>query len=200
MQVNRVRRVVEMERLDTLTLRLTVVAALTVVLAVDAVVDEDWPLPVLGLFDEIAHVATAWLFLVALLPDRHRSLAPWALLGAVLIDVDHIPLYAWDIGAATHPEGRPITHSLTSVLVLLALSRLGRLLRTPLVGLALGVLFHLVRDVVTGPGASLFWPIAETSVVLPYSLYVGVLCLAAAWAVLRPRRRQPPAPGPRPRR
>ena len=122
---------------------------------------------------------------------------PWALLGAVVIDVDHIPLYVWDVGTAD-PEGRPVTHSLTVVLVLLALSRLPGRLRTPLSGLALGVLLHLVRDIVTGPGASLFWPIAGTSVLLPYPLYAGVLCLAAAWAVLRPRRQQPTAAGPQP--
>jgi inner membrane protein len=192
--VSSLQRAVRFERLDALPLRLSVIAALTVVLALDAVVDKDWPLPLVGLFDEIGHLATAWVLLVALLPYKYQSLAPWALLGAVLIDVDHIPLYLWDV-AATHPEGRPITHSLTFVLVLLALSRLHRRLRTPLSGLALGVLLHLLRDIVTGPGASLFWPIDETSVLVPYSLYVGVLCLAAAWAVLRPRRQQPPAAG-----
>ena len=191
------RRVVRMERLDPLTLRLSVIVALTVVLALDGVVDEDWPLPVFGLFDEIGHLATVWVLLVALLPDRYRALVPWTLSGAVLLDLDHVPLYAWDVGVAD-PEGRPITHSLTFVLVLLALSRLPGRTRTPLSGLALGVLLHLVRDVVTGPGVSLFWPIAETSVVLPYPLYVGVLCLAAAWAVLRRRRRQQPAAAPQP--
>jgi len=195
--VNSVRRAIRLQQLDTLPLRLSVIAALTVVLALDAVVDKNWPLPVVGLFDEIGHLATAWVLLVAFLPDRCRSLVPWALLGAVLIDLDHIPLYLWDV-AATHPEGRPITHSLTFVLVLLALSRLNRRLRTPLTGLALGVLFHLVRDTVTGPGASLFWPIDETSVLVPYSLYVGLLCLAAAWAVLRPRRRRSRDVGPQP--
>jgi inner membrane protein len=194
MRMNSVRRVIRLERLDALTLRLSLIAALAVVLALDAVVNEDWPLLLVGLLDEIGHLATAWVLLVALLPDRYRPLAPWALLGAVLIDVDHIPLYLWDV-AATHPQGRPITHSLTFVLVLLALSRLDRRLRTPLSGLALGVFLHLLRDIVTGPGASLFWPIAETSVLVPYSLYVVLLCVAAAWAVLRSGRQQPPAAG-----
>ena len=116
------------------------------VLVLDAVVVRDWPLPVLGLFDEVGHLATAWVLLVAFLPNGFRSLVPWALLGAVVIDVDHIPLYVWGVGTAD-PEGRPITHSLTVVLVLLALSQLPGRLRTPLSGLALGVLLHLVRDV-----------------------------------------------------
>jgi inner membrane protein len=191
-------RVIRIERLDELTLRLSVIAALTAVLVLDAVVGRDWPLPVRGFFDEIGHLATAWVLLVALLPDRCRPLVPWALLGAVVIDVDHIPLYVWDVGTATDPHGRPISHSLTVVLVLLALSRLPGRLRTPLSGLALGVVLHLVRDVVTGPGAPLFWPVTGTSALAPYSLYVGLLCLAAAWAVLRPRRQRPPAAGPQP--
>jgi inner membrane protein len=191
--VNSLQRVISIERLDALTLRLSVIAALTVVLGLDAVVDRDWSLPVLGLFDEIGHLATAWVLLVALLPDRYQSLVPWALLGAVLIDVDHVPLYAWGVGTATDGQGRPVTHSLTLALVLLALSRLDRRLRTPLSGLALGVLLHLVRDIATGPGASLFWPIAETGVLVPYSLYAGLLCLAATRALFRPGRRPPPA-------
>jgi inner membrane protein len=195
--VNGLQRVVTIERLDELTLRLSVIAALAAVLALDAVVDENWPLILLGPFDEIGHLATAWVLLVALLPDRCRPLMPWALLGAVVIDVDHIPLYVWDVGTAD-PEGRPITHSLTVVLVLLAFSRLPGRLRTPLSGLALGVLLHLVRDVVTGPGVPLFWPVTGTSVLASYSLYVWLLCLATAWAVLRPRRQQPPAAGAQP--
>ena len=196
--MNSLQRVISIERLDALTLRLSVIAALTVVLVLDAVVDRNWPLPVLGLFDEIGHLATAWVLLVALLPDRYQSLVPWALLGAVLIDVDHIPLYAWGVGSATDGQGRPITHSLAVVLVLVALSRLAGRLRTPLSGLALGVALHLVRDVVTGPGAALFWPIADNGVLVPYSLYVGLLCLAAARALLRPGRRPPPAARPQP--
>jgi inner membrane protein len=195
--VNSLQRVISIERLDALTLRLSVIAALTVVLVLDAVVDRDWPLPVLGLLDEIGHLATAWVLLVALLPCGYQSLVPWALLSAVLIDVDHIPLYAWGVGTVTDGQGRPVTHSLTVVLVLVALSRLAERLRTPLAGLALGVALHLVRDLVTGPGASLFWPIADTGVLVPYSLYVGLLCLAAARALLRPGR-PPPAARPQP--
>jgi len=189
--------VIRTARLDELTFRLSVIAALTTVLVLDAVVVRSWPLLVLGLLDEIGHLATAWVLLVALLPDRCRPLVPWALLGAVIIDVDHIPLYVWDVGTAD-PAGRPVTHSLIVVLVLLVLSRRPGRLRTPLSGLALGVLLHLVRDIVTGPGASLFWPVTGTSVLAPYSLYVGLLCLAAALAALRPVRRQPPAAGPQP--
>jgi inner membrane protein len=191
-------RTVRIERLDSLHLRLSVIAALTAVLVLDAVVVRDWPMPVLGLVDEIGHLATAWALLVAVLPHSSRPLVPWALLGAVLIDVDHVPLYVWGVGTASGSQGRPITHSMTVVLVLLVLSRLLGRLRTPLSGLALGVALHLVRDVSTGPGAPLFWPIAGTSVRAPYSFYVGLLCLATAWAVLRPVRRQPPAAEPQP--
>ena len=79
-----------------------------------------------------------------------------------------------------------------------AIPRVPGRLRTPLSGLALGVVLHLVRDLITGRGVPLFWPVTGTSVLAPYALYVGLLSLAATWAVLRPARRQPPAAGPQP--
>ncbi|RFU22371.1 hypothetical protein [Geodermatophilus marinus] len=128
-----------------MTRGLTAVAALAVVLTLDTVAAaRPWPLVVVGVLDEPAHLLTAWLLLTALLPERHRDLFPWALLAAVLIDLDHVPLYLWGVGAVTE-FGRPVTHSLSLVVVLLALSWTGRRLRTPLGGLALGVLVHLAR-------------------------------------------------------
>lgn len=114
--------------------------------------------PVLGLFDEIGHLATAWVLLLAPLPTAGDP-RPWALLGAVLMDVDHIPLYVWGVESPTP--------SLAVVLVSLALSRLGGRLRRPFTGLALGVVLHLVRDVVTVPGAPLLWLITGTSALAP---------------------------------
>jgi inner membrane protein len=178
---------------DTLLLRLSAIAALAAVLVLDAVVPDTSSLLVFGLFDEMGHLATAWVLLVAFLPTRCRSLAPWALSGAVLIDVDHIPLYLWDVGTAAGTPGRPVSHSLIVVLLLLVVSRLHRRLRTPFTGLGLGVALHLVRDVVTGPGAPLLWPISTAGVRAAYPLYVGLLCLAAAWAALRPVQRQRPS-------
>ncbi|WP_158550865.1 metal-dependent hydrolase [Geodermatophilus sp. TF02-6] len=167
---------------------LLVLAALAAVPAIDAVLaTRPWPLAVEGALDESAHLLTAGLFLAALPPNRLRILVPWALLGAVAIDLDHIPLYLWGVGAGL---GRPGTHSLTSVLVLLLFSRLAPRWRLPLSGLALGVVLHLGRDLATGPGVPLFWPAATTGVLVPYSAYLAALAGAAAVAVLRIGRRR----------
>jgi inner membrane protein len=72
-------------------------------------------------------------------------------------------------------------------------------------GLSFGVALHLFRDLATGPGASLFWPLTGTVVTVPYAVYATALALAvaavAASAVTArrdsdrasPARRRPPA-------
>ncbi len=105
-----------------------------------------------GLLDEPGHLLTAWLFLAASPRARRRLDLRWVLLGAVAIDVDHLPLYLW-AALASSPGGRPVTHSLITVLVLLVVvAALSRRLSTAATGVAVGVLLHFVRDVATGPG------------------------------------------------
>lgn len=156
---------------------LPAVAALVAVVALDLVAGAaSWGVPVTALLDEPAHLLTAWLLLRALLPERYAALWPWALVGAVAIDVDHVPLYLWHVGTATG-SGRPVTHSLATVLGLLVLAAARSRLRVPLLGLAVGLGTHLVRDLATGPGVPLLWPLQPTSVVVPYVVYLGVLVL-----------------------
>jgi inner membrane protein len=141
----------------------------------------EWPVPVVGLLDEPAHLATAWLALAALAPLRTpRGFWPAALVASVAIDVDHVPLYLTD-GAFAVDGGRPPVHSLTVVLVLAALAGVAR--GQWLLGAAAGMLLHLVRDLATGPGVPLLWPLADSSVRVPYWAYaVVVLVLAVvAW-------------------
>jgi inner membrane protein len=165
-------------------------AAVVLVRLIDAsLASRRWPIPVEAVQDEPAHLLTAALVLAAVLPGRARALAPWALAGAVLIDVDHIPLYLWG-WLVVDGEGRPVTHSLATVLALalagvLAGSLARGRLRTALLGLSAGVALHLVRDVPLGPGAPLFWPLSPDGVVAPYWGYVTVLVTAAAVAVAR---------------
>jgi inner membrane protein len=160
------------------------VAALAVVATVDTLPDPP-TLFVLGLLDESAHLATAWIFLAAFLPARARPIWLWALVGAVAIDVDHVPLYLWD--ALTAGSGsRPVTHSLTTVVVLaIAGAVASPRLRPPLLGLALGVVLHLVRDLAKGPGVPLDWPLSNADVRVPYAAYLIVLTVVAAAAVAR---------------
>ena len=157
-------------------------AAPALVVLIDAVSDATHPsVLVLGLLDESAHLATSWIVLAAFLPRRARRLFPWALVGSVVIDVDHVPLYLWDALAAA-PGARPVTHSLLTVAVLalagVAVGTRSRL-RAPLLGLALGVALHLVRDVGTGPGVPLLWPAGPATLVVPYAAYLLVVAVAA---------------------
>jgi inner membrane protein len=159
------------------------------VCGVDAVLAaRAWPVPVTGLLDEPAHLLTAWLVLAALAPGTGRTpagVAPWVLGGSVLLDVDHVPLYLW--GEPVAEQGsRPVTHSLVTigVLLLLAAATRNRFRRAAL-GLAAGAALHLVRDVVSGPGIPLLWPLDPSDVRLPYGAYPAVLAVAAALAMVR---------------
>jgi inner membrane protein len=146
----------------------------------------DWPVVVVGLLDEPAHLLTAYVLLLAmgrpLVPDRRDA---WALAGAVLIDVDHLPQFLGFPGWAV-AGGRPPTHSLALVLILLGAGLVGRRVAVARY-LAIGVLLHFVRDLATGPGVPLLWPL-HGSVLLPYPGYAALLCLAAvACAVVAPK-------------
>jgi inner membrane protein len=142
-----------------------------------------WPVIVTGLLDEPAHLLTAWLGLAAVGALSSR-VWPWTLVGAVAIDVDHLLLYLWNepLHAA---GGRPASHSLTTIAVLLAIALAARRFRTAAVGLAAGVFLHLVRDVATGPGVPLLWPLLDVNVLVPYWAYLAVLTVLAGAAACR---------------
>jgi inner membrane protein len=160
------------------------------ILAVDLVsAAQRWPLLVTGLLDEPAHLLTAWLGLAALRPANAR-IWPWALLGAVLIDVDHIPLYLWG-GPVGAEGGRPVSHSLVVVVALVVAARALPKVRVPLAGLAIGVLLHLSRDLATGPGIPLAWPFLVDNSHVPYPAYLVFLVLLAAVATIRRPRPTP---------
>jgi inner membrane protein len=165
---------------------LLLAAALVLVALLDLARDaRSWSVLGTAVLDEPAHLATAALLLAAFLPRRATGLAPWALAGAVLIDLDHAPLYLWGVGTADG-YGRPVTHSLLTVVVLAcagAVTRRG--VRTALLGLSLGVVLHLFRDLGTGPGAPLWWPAGQHSVLVPYPVYLGATAVVAAVAVGR---------------
>jgi inner membrane protein len=173
---------------------LTPLLALAGLCALDAVQAAGaWPVPVVGLLDEPAHLLTAWLALAALglagLRGRPSALLPWVLVGSVALDADHVPLYLWGEPVA-HQGSRPVTHAAVTVVVLLLVAALPRArLRTAAVGLAAGVALHLLRDVATGPGVPLLWPLDPVDVRLPYAAYLAVVVVAAGVAVLRGLRR-----------
>jgi inner membrane protein len=147
-----------------------------------------WPPVVMGAVDEPAHLLTAWLILAALPGGLlTRSVGRWALVASVAIDVDHIPLYLW--GRDFSVDGRPPTHSLAFVLALLAIAvLLPRSPRERVVGVALGVALHLVRDLATGPGVPLLWPAYDSSAIVPQDVYLIAVAAVAVVAAVRPRR------------
>jgi inner membrane protein len=142
----------------------------------------------IGAVDEPAHLATALLVLLAvggpLLPLRHRVFFFSAAAGAVLIDLDHVPLYAGVPGIAD-PGGRPYSHSLVTPLVLGVLAWAIPRWRTVLRGLAVGTLLHFVRDIATGPGLPIWWPFSTADHLLPYAAYFSLLVVLAVVAAIR---------------
>ena len=139
----------------------------------------------LAALDEPAHLLTAWLVLAAVTArPAGLPVLPWILAGAVLLDLDHVPLYL-GLDVAASPGGRPVTHSLLTVAVLLAAAAAVRRARLPLAGFALGVATQLLRDLATGPGVPLLWPVLDGSVRVPYQPYAVVLVALAAVATAR---------------
>jgi inner membrane protein len=141
-----------------------------------------------GMLDEPAHLLTAALILSAMPRSSVRQWWWWALAGSVVIDIDHLPLYTFAPQFSV-AGGRPPTHSIATVAALLVLGAMIPRLRAPLVGLAAGVCLHLFRDVATGPGAPLLWPLSDIAVQLPYPVYLALVTAAAAIASGRSWRR-----------
>ena len=141
-----------------------------------------------AVLDEPAHLATAMLALLAVMSvtmaRTHRAFVVSVCAGSVLIDLDHIPLYEGVPGV--NIDGRPFTHSLATVILLSAGGVLLRgLAREVLLGLSLGVLLHLTRDIATGPGVPLWWPTSKHAEAVAYPTYAHCLGVTAVLATLR---------------
>ena len=96
--------------------------------------DRDTPYSVVetGLLDEPSHFATTALCVLALrrFMALKRSFVVAAMIASVAIDLDHIPGYLGH-GFSPHHGGRPYTHSIATVLVLLAICGASRRWRAP---------------------------------------------------------------------
>src|SRR4051794_36082449 len=149
----------------------------------------DWPVPVVGLLDEPAHLATAWLAL-ATVPAAATSRRVWlpALVAVCAIDLDHVPLYLSG-GRFAVDGGRPPTHCLATAAILLLLRGAAGPRAQWALGGALGIVLHFVRDLATGPGVALLWPASAAEIRVPYGMYATALGgLALSLAVGRSRR------------
>ena len=144
-----------------------------------------------GPVDEVAHLATAALGLLVIdcFVAAPRRFYVAALLASVAIDLDHIPSYLW-----TGPEvSRPVTHSLSTVVVVALAAWLLPRHRAVLVGVGVGLVFHFARDITEGvPGVRLFWPLGQSAWtgnrVEFIAIVVTLLSVRLAWtAFARPR-------------
>jgi hypothetical protein len=136
-------------------------ACLATIAAADWVIENvDLPWLAIGLFDEPAHLATGYLL---------GGSDPVFLAGALLPDVDHVPL-AFMTPQPGDP--RPKTHSVYVALAAGVVSR----------RLGAGMLAHFARDLALEPGVPLF---GGRHLRVPYGAYAVVL-LAAAYSRSRP--------------
>ena len=130
-----------------------------------------------GPLDEAAHLATAFVLLMAL-PRRlsHRLWWPAVLVASVAIDLDHIPGYLGD-DFLTRGTPRPYTHSLTTVLAVIVMAILWRRRRRLLVSIAVGLCIHFFRDAAEGNGSgiALIWPASDRAFSYSHTLYVGIM-------------------------
>lgn len=137
-----------------------------------------------GLVDLPAHLATCAIALLTLAAIRGeaapRRFAIAALVASVAIDLDHVPGYLGDhVLTGTLP--RPYSHTALLVVALVALGLATRRPRLGSVslGIAFGVGAHLFRDLATGPGVPLAWPVSSGVATMAYALFAGALVLAA---------------------
>lgn len=143
------------------------------------------PLIFAAVLDESAHVATTRLLLLALCRRPSQRFVVAALASSILIDIDHIPMqFGWDL--LTRGVPRPYSHSLLPVLVAgccgLALkddwARIAK-------GISFGIVAHLTRDLATGGGVALLWPLTARTMLISYQPYVLLLVVCSGIVALR---------------
>jgi inner membrane protein len=133
-----------------------------------------------GILDETAHLLTG----IAALAASGATDGPGArglIAGSVALDADHVP-DALGYMLLRSGRARPYPHTLlTPAVVVLAGRRAGEPRRRRFAaGLAGGLTLHLVRDLASGQGIRLLWPLSATSFRVPYPVY---LALVAAMGV-----------------
>jgi inner membrane protein len=158
--------------------RLMVVALLAIVLLCDAgLALLEPPYPALAVFDEPAHLATAALLVLAF-SVRDRTVAAAALVASVAIDIDHLP-QELGVDLLTRHTTRPVTHSIAGLILAAAVAGLLSRRRAIAAGVAFGIAAHLCRDLGTGGGVPLLWPLTHREVEIPYVVYAAVLAACA---------------------
>jgi hypothetical protein len=164
------------------TLLLACMAAVVILIIDDVLFSYPLPLRVTAPLDEVAHAATMVVVLCALARRVPRAFVAGSLLGAVMLDIDHLSI-VWQLHAWAPVHGRPYSHSLLMVAVVALLMCLPPRWRMVGIGLVCGLLSHLFRDLATGV-VPLFWPLASMQFSIPHSLYEAALIGVLGWTVV----------------
>ncbi len=132
-----------------------------------------------ALFDGLCHIGTALAVALPALPrvDNRWGFIRAVICGAVVIDLDHIPAArSTRLERCMSMPQRPASHSLFTVIALASAVEVIRPGRQLGIGVLLGLISHLLRDLATG-GAPLMRP--RTNVTIPASAEVILLCALA---------------------
>ena len=135
-------------------------------------------LAVHGVADEVGHLITGLMFATVLMMSGVPLSLPWALIGSVAIDIDHLP---WLVNWINQPDhlSRSVTHSFATVLVIAGIGLADRKRWMIWYSLAVGTLVHLLRDLATG-NVRLWWPLSDDIHLISYYGYSFSLGVAGA--------------------
>lgn len=148
-------------------------ACLLAIVAIRILEPADKTLLVHGVYDELGHLLTA---LVAAIGVRALRLPVplWSvLLGGVVLDLGHV-LQMLGYVNALEGSTRSGSHSIAVVVLLACLGFLDRRRANIWLGIAIGAISHLWRDMGTGT-VPLMWPITETVYGTLYTRYLAGL-------------------------
>lgn len=165
---------------DTFRLPLLIVglSAIGIVL-IQMLFPEKRPLVVHGVTDELGHLLTAFVFAVTVRSLGVPLPVGAVLIGGVILDLGHIP-DRFGITETITGSSRNGSHSLFAVAVIAAIALGAPRHRLVWVGLALGALSHLWRDMGTGT-VPLGWPFVTSVYSMTFArslvLLLGVSCV-----------------------
>lgn len=147
--------------------------AMVLIMGIDSQIRGSESLLVHGFADEVAHLMTTLICLAAAravgIPIHWFA----GLVGAVVIDVDHIPMLL-NLVEPVEGSSRAGSHSLGPVVLIMFLGLIIRPWRSAFWSLGFGMLTHLFRDTATG-FVPLAWPLSDDPVHLRYAVYLLVL-------------------------
>ena len=159
--------------LRTLVYLMAVAACVAGLLVIRRLEPANPTLAIHGFYDEVGHLLTALVLAIGIRSMR-LPIPIWSVLvGGMVLDLGHVPQILGYVGAL-EGSSRNGSHSLGVVAVLACLGFLDRKRANIYLGIAIGAVSHLWRDMGTGTVA-LMWPITETVYGTLYSRYIAVL-------------------------